>query len=273
MTETLTKFEPGFWGQTHPLSAKHEALFAKLVPSSGEAGTAHGEVLRAITRIYYDVYNNGLGNGPFTEEAATLRRFQVELTARMEQPDSFESMLRAVAPPGVEWGNMRSIRDLGTWQYGHALEDLMAAVVTYVDERVTALEASGSSAAAAVHLLPAGHELSEVEVQLAERHLSGKRAQTFAGELFRGMLSLATALEVKGRLAPENYYEISLLAKFAQDLPVDAATVNGIYSALNYHLSAEEPVPPMEQWTWKDAFERLGEAVIRYVAEEDAKGA
>jgi len=273
MTETTTKFEPGFWGQTHPLSAKQEELFAKLVPVSGEASTAHGEVLRAANRIYYDVYNNGLCNGPFTEEADTLRRFESQLLSRMEHPDTFSGLLRAVAPRNVEYGNMRPIRDLSTWTYGPALEDMMAAVVTFVDQRVMALEAAGTSGAAAVHLLPAGHELADAEAKLAERHLQGKRAQTFAGELFRAMRNLATAIDVKGFLTPENHYEMSLLAKFAQDLPVDAATANGIYATLSYHLSANVTFPAMDQWTWKDAFERLGEAVVLYVTKEDAKGA
>jgi hypothetical protein len=271
MTDTTTKFEPGFWGQTHPLSAKQDELFNKLVPASGEASTAHGEVLRAATRIYYDVYNNGLCNGPFTEEAATLRRFESQLMSRMEHPDTFSGLLRAVAPRNVEYGNMRPIRDLSTWSYGPALEDLMAAVVTFVDQRVSALEAAGASGAAAVQLLPADHELADAEAKLAERHLQGKRAQTLAGELFCAMRSLATAIEVKGFLTPENHYELTLLAKFAQDLPVDAATANGVHSTLSYHLGSNINFPAMDQWTWKDAFERLGEAVVRYVTEEDAK--
>ena len=45
------------------IQGQHQDLYNKywdtLVPDSGEADTPEGEALRAITRIYYDVYNNG----------------------------------------------------------------------------------------------------------------------------------------------------------------------------------------------------------------------
>ena len=45
------------------IQGQHQDLYDKywdaLVPDSGEADTQEGEALRAIGRIYYDVYNNG----------------------------------------------------------------------------------------------------------------------------------------------------------------------------------------------------------------------
>jgi hypothetical protein len=46
-------------------NGKHQAAYqelCKIVPSSGPAGTVEGEMLRAVTRIYYDYYNNGMIN-------------------------------------------------------------------------------------------------------------------------------------------------------------------------------------------------------------------
>jgi len=46
-------------------NGKHQAAYqelCKLVPSSGPAGTVEGEMLRAVTRVYYDYYNNGMIN-------------------------------------------------------------------------------------------------------------------------------------------------------------------------------------------------------------------
>lgn len=42
--------------------AKYEKLFAELVPASGKCETFEGELLRAISKIYYDYTNNGFGN-------------------------------------------------------------------------------------------------------------------------------------------------------------------------------------------------------------------
>lgn len=48
-----------YWNETSKHSAVQERLSAELVPASDEANSVHGMLLRAATRIYYDVYNNG----------------------------------------------------------------------------------------------------------------------------------------------------------------------------------------------------------------------
>lgn len=64
------------WNNASPLQATYEALAAALVPAYGAALTPHGELLRAATRVYYDRYNNGFGNGPFTDEMQVLEAHQ-----------------------------------------------------------------------------------------------------------------------------------------------------------------------------------------------------
>lgn len=61
-----------YWNNEGKYQADYDRLWAKLVPDSGRAETMRGELLRAISRIYYDRFNNGFGNGPHTEENATL---------------------------------------------------------------------------------------------------------------------------------------------------------------------------------------------------------
>jgi hypothetical protein len=41
------------------LEERNNALYAKLVPSMGNAGTMEGEILRAINKIVYRYYNDG----------------------------------------------------------------------------------------------------------------------------------------------------------------------------------------------------------------------
>ena len=51
-----------FWNRTHPLSTKKTELWERLVPPSGESLTEHGELLRMISRLGYEIFNNGLTN-------------------------------------------------------------------------------------------------------------------------------------------------------------------------------------------------------------------
>lgn len=147
MTDTPS-FEPKFWNGTHELSAQQDALSAKLVPTFGEAATPHGEILRCVTRVYYDLYNNGLCNGPFVDEVAVLQEHSAILTARMARPEKLGNLLNAVAPPGAEWGDTR-VKDSSAWRYAPALEDLMAAAVKYAEECETSLAAQQSAGLAA----------------------------------------------------------------------------------------------------------------------------
>jgi hypothetical protein len=47
---------------TGKFQSDYDRLWDKLVPSSGEAATRHGEAIRAIGRFSHDIYNNGGGN-------------------------------------------------------------------------------------------------------------------------------------------------------------------------------------------------------------------
>ena len=48
-----------YWAGTGAYSEEYKKLNKKLVPSSGDAPTVHGELIRAIGRLSYDFYNNG----------------------------------------------------------------------------------------------------------------------------------------------------------------------------------------------------------------------
>lgn len=41
---------------------QYKVLYERLVPESGKCETLEGELLRAVSRIYYDYTNNGFGN-------------------------------------------------------------------------------------------------------------------------------------------------------------------------------------------------------------------
>lgn len=48
-----------YWSGQGRYEELYKKLFDKLVTESGRCKTTHGELLRAISKIYYDLYNNG----------------------------------------------------------------------------------------------------------------------------------------------------------------------------------------------------------------------
>ena len=65
MMKTIAGETATIWSGKSPLEATKERLWGALIPQSGSCLTSHGELLRAVGRIYYDRNNNGFGNGPF----------------------------------------------------------------------------------------------------------------------------------------------------------------------------------------------------------------
>ena len=58
----FTKKTSDYWHEKSENTDLQDKLYGELVPSEGESDTVHGMLLRAATRIYYDIYNNGGGN-------------------------------------------------------------------------------------------------------------------------------------------------------------------------------------------------------------------
>ena len=51
-----------YWAGKGKNQRDFDLLYKKLVPKSGEADTNHGELLRSLARLNYDIYNNGACN-------------------------------------------------------------------------------------------------------------------------------------------------------------------------------------------------------------------
>jgi len=61
-TDICEKEGGAYWGNRGNYQNLSDKMFNELVPLSGDANTPEGELLRRISKFYYDVYNNGLGN-------------------------------------------------------------------------------------------------------------------------------------------------------------------------------------------------------------------
>lgn len=68
-----------YWNGKGRYQDIYTELWDRLVPSQGRASTTAGELLRSISKIYYDYYNNGFGNGPWTSELNILRGFRPDI--------------------------------------------------------------------------------------------------------------------------------------------------------------------------------------------------
>jgi hypothetical protein len=57
--KTEEKAKPRYWNGEGRFQEEYKELFAQLVPPEGHCQTSIGELLRATSKIYYDIYNNG----------------------------------------------------------------------------------------------------------------------------------------------------------------------------------------------------------------------
>ena len=51
-----------YWHNAGKHQADYGRLCDELIPAMGKADTVAGEILRSVTRLAYDLYNNGMGN-------------------------------------------------------------------------------------------------------------------------------------------------------------------------------------------------------------------
>lgn len=57
----VKQMENTYWNTKGAMQAEYDT-FVELVPCHGDADTLAGELVRACTRLAYDLYNNGMGN-------------------------------------------------------------------------------------------------------------------------------------------------------------------------------------------------------------------
>ena len=54
-----TEIGKSYWNNNGAYQKEYDELYGKMVPSSGAAETLHGELIRAISRLFYEYCNNG----------------------------------------------------------------------------------------------------------------------------------------------------------------------------------------------------------------------
>jgi len=54
--------ESTYWNQKGKYQAEYNRMAEELMPAMGECETVAGELIRSVSRLGYDLYNNGMGN-------------------------------------------------------------------------------------------------------------------------------------------------------------------------------------------------------------------
>ena len=57
-----TETGKSYWDNNGAYQSEYDKMYEDLVPAMGKAETTEGEVLRGISRLTYDYFNNGNGN-------------------------------------------------------------------------------------------------------------------------------------------------------------------------------------------------------------------
>lgn len=76
-----------YWNHTSKNTELYNALFKKLVPASGSCETMHGELLRCISKLHYDVFNNSLCN---LDVLSYHAKFTLEHSKNLLEDDQFK---------------------------------------------------------------------------------------------------------------------------------------------------------------------------------------
>lgn len=79
-----TTTKQSYWSGTGKHQALYDSIFETLVPDMGKAPTKEGEMLRAVSKLYYDYYNNGMCNNTsgaanFLAESPISKKVEIEL--------------------------------------------------------------------------------------------------------------------------------------------------------------------------------------------------
>ncbi len=68
MEKLVTQLGKSYWDENGVYQKEYDELYTQLVPDRGEADTVHGEMIRCVSRLFYDYCNNGncnvLDGGP-----------------------------------------------------------------------------------------------------------------------------------------------------------------------------------------------------------------
>jgi hypothetical protein len=122
-----SSFKPLYWNNKGPHQADYDRLWNKLVPDSGSAETIRGELLRSISKIYYDRYNNGFGNQN-NSAAEFIKTQSHKIRPFLKNRQALDNFLKGFEKIGY---SENSIGTGKVWKHDEDMEDVVDAIVQY----------------------------------------------------------------------------------------------------------------------------------------------
>jgi len=117
----------GYWNGDSLLFPEYQEFWDELVPPSDAADTLQGELLRMISRIHYDYYNNGFGNSR-KDESYFLFKHQNLFKPFMKDPSNFDKFF-----------SRYKSSDFGDNIYSSSRGEIWPGVETQIDDIIDAI--------------------------------------------------------------------------------------------------------------------------------------
>jgi hypothetical protein len=92
----MKRYEPTYWNNRGKYQKKYDALYGKHVPQEGAADTKYGEIIRIVSKLYHDIFNNGGCNFDVYKNMRASLLLSVPKYA-------YESTKHFTAPPPRDW--------------------------------------------------------------------------------------------------------------------------------------------------------------------------
>ena len=102
----ITKKGNNYWKDSGAYQKEYEELYKKLVPNIGSSDTLNGELVRAISRLMYEYYNNANMNARQYEEV--YNSYTDEYYTSEPYIDSFyEKFLNLIESVGIDTSKVK----------------------------------------------------------------------------------------------------------------------------------------------------------------------
>lgn len=128
-----------YWAESGKYQKEYELLWQHLVPPAGPANSPAGELLRSVSNVYYDYYNNGGGNlDVFSDRVQTVLDGLFDFMAYSADSKALYELLQRLSEHvtylrvGTDESPILHLNE----QEEAALEDLVSSIVQYIASEV-----------------------------------------------------------------------------------------------------------------------------------------
>lgn len=116
-----------YWNNEGTYEKEYEKYWKELIPISGNADTIQGELLRCISSIIHDRYNNGFGNDK-EDEARQLYKYKEKFIPYLKNPDAFNRFYRYYND--INFGSGRYVEN--NWIGDVFFDGIVDAIIKYI---------------------------------------------------------------------------------------------------------------------------------------------